>query len=88
LSQCEVFHLGSNTPAGGVLTTIAGVLRYVASAPSSGASMAPEAALGVRFAVDPSGADGAVVAQHDGGENLLPDVFGAAGGLLNRKSGF
>src|SRR3990167_7673686 len=37
------------------------------------------------FAVDPSGADGAVVAQHDGGEDCLPDGFGAAGGLLDGR---
>ena len=38
----------------------------------------------VRLAADPGGADGAVVAQHDGGEDRLPDVGGATGCLFNR----
>ena len=39
------------------------------------------------LAADPCGADGAVIAQHDSGEDGLPDVARTAGGLFDGEGG-
>ena len=42
-----------------------------------------KAPLGGFYPCHIGGAYGAVIAQHDGWENLLPDIFGPRGGLRN-----